>query len=165
MRSEELSGELSSFDLGPVDQISFAVADIDAALPVYCALFGEPVRRRVALDPEHVRYRGEPVAATLELAFFRSGDLEVELVAVAEGDAPHLEHLREHGDGLHHVRFRVDDLAAKRDEMAAAGFCTVIDGTTARGSRFAYLEWPARLGHTLVELIQPPPEPPAEGVS
>ena len=127
--------DLYSFGLGPVDQISFAVSDMDAALPVYAALFGAVERRTVQFDPDLVRYRGEPTGATLELAFFRSGDLEIELVAIADGEAPSAEHLRRHGEGLHHVRFRVTDIDAKQSEMRDAGFETVIDGTTSRGAR------------------------------
>jgi hypothetical protein len=47
-------------------------------------------------------------------------------------------------------------VGAKEAELEAAGFETVLDGTTPRGSRFAYLEAPQRFGHTLIELIQPP---------
>ena len=34
-----------------------------------------------------------------------------------EGETPHSEHLREHGEGLHHVRFRTDDLDATLEQL------------------------------------------------
>jgi methylmalonyl-CoA/ethylmalonyl-CoA epimerase len=150
----------ASFGLGPIDQISFAVEDMDAALPAYTALFGEFTVRRAAFTPERVRYLGKPATATLVLAIARSGDLEIELVEVRQGEGPAKEHIRQHGHGLHHVRFPVEDLDAKRAELEAAGFATILYGTTRRGSVFAYLEAPAMFGHTQFELIQ---KPPAEG--
>jgi methylmalonyl-CoA/ethylmalonyl-CoA epimerase len=145
------------FDLGPIDQISFAVEDIEAVLPFYTALFGEFVTREVQFSPEAVSYRGQPTSARLLLGFGRSGDIEIELVQVLEGDAPSLEHLAQHGPGLHHVRFRVPDVAAKVSELETAGLRTVLNGTTARGSVFAYVEAPDQYGHTVLELIQDAP--------
>jgi methylmalonyl-CoA/ethylmalonyl-CoA epimerase len=144
------------FGLGPIDQISFAVEDMNAALPRYSALFGDFTVRTVRLTPDRVTYRGEPASATLVLGFGRSGDVEIELVQVADGDAPSLEHLRRHGEGLHHVRFAVTDIDDRKATLTGAGFAIVLDGTTERGARFAYLEAPAEFGHTVIELIQEP---------
>jgi len=142
------------FDLGPIDQVSFAIEDMDAAVPFYSAMFGPITTRRVEFEPDAVSYRGKPASAKLLLGFARSGDIEIELVQVEEGEAPSLEHLRRHGEGLHHVRFRVHDIAAKKAQLEAAGFETILDGTTPRGSRFVYIEAPAMYGHTVFELLQ-----------
>jgi hypothetical protein len=75
----------------------------------------------------------------LRLAFGHTAGLEIELVEVLSGAAPSLEHLREHGDGLHHVRFPVLDLRAKTDQLTAACFEVIFGGTTPRGSLFAYV--------------------------
>ena len=145
----------SDFSLGPIDQISFAVTSVEQSLPWYEAVFGGPFTvREVALAPDAVTYRGAPAGAVLRLAFGRTAGLEIELVEVRSGDAPSLEHLREHGEGLHHVRFRVGDVAAKTAELTAAGFEVIFDGATPR-SRFSYVQAPAPLGHTVIELIQP----------
>lgn len=153
--SSEAATALSCLGLGPIDQVSFAVADIAASLPTYTALFGEFTTRHVEFTPDRVRYRGRPASARLHLAFARSGGLEIELVQIEDGEAPQADHLRDHGEGLHHVRFRVDDLPAKKAEMEALGFETVLHGTTASSGRaFAYLEAPALLGTTVIELIE-----------
>jgi methylmalonyl-CoA/ethylmalonyl-CoA epimerase len=145
----------AGFGLGPIDQISFAVTSVEQSLPWYEALFGGPFSvRDVTLAPDAVTYRGAPADAVLRLAFGRTAGIEVELVEVLRGEAPSLEHLREHGDGLHHVRFRVTDLEAKKEQLTAAGFEVIFDGTTARGSSFTYVQAPASLGHTVIELIQ-----------
>jgi catechol 2,3-dioxygenase-like lactoylglutathione lyase family enzyme len=145
----------SDFSLGPIDQISFAVTSVEQSLPWYEAVFGGPfTMREVTLTPDAVTYRGAPADAVLRLAFGRTAGIEIELVEVRRGEAPSLEHLREHGDGLHHVRFRVADLDAKTGQLTAAGFEVIFAGTTPR-SRFAYVQAAASLGHTVIELIQP----------
>ncbi len=153
------------FGLGPIDQISFAVTSVERSLPWYEAVFGGPFTvRDVTLAPDAVTYRGAPADAVLRLAFGRTAGIEIELVEVRRGEAPSLEHLREHGDGLHHVRFRVVDLDAKTEQLAGAGFEVIFSGTTPRGS-FAYVQSPASLGHTVIELIQPVSAPRTEGAT
>jgi methylmalonyl-CoA/ethylmalonyl-CoA epimerase len=145
----------AGFGLGPIDQISFAVTSVEQSLPWYEALFGGPFTvRDVTLAPDTVTYRVAPADAVLRLAFGRTAGIEIELVEVRRGEAPSLEHLREHGDGLHHVRFPAADLDAKTAQLTQAGFEVIFSGMTPR-SRFAYVQAPASLGYTVIELIQP----------
>ncbi|MGE0387592.1 MAG: VOC family protein [Gammaproteobacteria bacterium] len=137
--------------LGAMDQVSFAVRDLDAVLPTYEALFG-PFDVRVAVV-DRLWYRGRESRGEYRLGFARSGDLEIELVQVTAGDAPQADHLHVHGEGLQHVRFRVADLDGARARMEQRGYRTVVFGEPP-GVRFAYLELPADLGYTMVELIQ-----------
>ena len=144
----------AGFGLGPIDQISFAVTSVEQSLPWYEAVFGGPFTvREVTLAPDAVTYRGAPADALLRRAFGRTAGIEIELVEVCRGEAPSLEHLREHGDGLHHVRFRVADLDAKTKQLTAAGFEVIFAGATPQ-SRFSYVQAPLSLGHTVIELIQ-----------
>jgi methylmalonyl-CoA/ethylmalonyl-CoA epimerase len=152
----EESRRFASFGLGPIDQVSFAVPDLDEAMPIYEALFGEFTVRETAMTPDVVKYRGQPADAKLRLAFARSGDVEIELVQLTHGGGPALEHIERHGHGMQHIRFVVDDLEAKLASMLDAGFAEVLKGVSPRGSRYAYVEAPDLLGHTMIELIQQP---------
>ena len=151
-------GFADDLGLGPIDQVSFAVESIEAVLPLYSALFGEFVVRDVAFSPDRVTYRGQPAEAELKLAMGRSGDVEIELVEMRSGEGPALDHIGRHGQGLHHVRFMVEDMAAKAAALEARGFQRILEGTTPRGSGFMYFECPDLLGHTVIELVQPAPE-------
>lgn len=145
----------ASFGLGPLDQIAFAVDDIDAVLPSYQAMFGEfTVQTATFATGDDVTYRGEPARASLKVALGRSGDIEIELIEVVEGDAPTLEHVRRYGDGVHHIRFPVADLTERLAALEAAGCETVLYGCRPSGLKFAYLESPEAFGHTLFELIE-----------
>jgi hypothetical protein len=98
--------------------------------------------------------RREPSSTTLRLGFGRTGELEVELVEVVSGAWPTVDWLAEHGEGLHHLRYPVDDLAGSRTAMEGAGCAAILEGGTG-GVSFAYLEVPM-LNGMVVELIQMP---------
>lgn len=129
-------------DLGPIDQVAYVVRDMDEALPGYTALFGAFEVSDAPL--RDCLYRGRRVDCTLRLAVNRAGPVEIELIAVLDGDAPHREFLEAHGEGLHHVRFRVDDLDARLEALAARGIQPVFQKRFAPGLAFAYAEVPAR---------------------
>lgn len=143
----EVAAGTQRFGLGAIDQISFAVPDVNEALPRYAAMFGGPF---AVVDVPHLDIicRGRPSTATLRLAFGRTGSLEVELVQVLAGDFPTLNWLADHGEGLHHLRYPVTDFASTQDAMLAAGFTQVMEGATT-STRFAYLESPLLNGMTI----------------
>ena len=70
------------------------------------------------------------------------------------GETTHTEHLREHGEGLHHVRFRVDDIDTKLPELEAEGFETLLYKRFSPEIAFAYLQTPDALGGSVIELLQ-----------
>ncbi len=140
--------------LGPIDQIAYVVADLDASLPGYEALYGA---FQVADAPlERCQYRGREVDCHLRLATNGYGPVEIELIQVMGGDAPHTEHLRAHGEGLHHVRFRVADLGATCSDLEARGCTTIFSKRFGPQVAFAYLETPAALGGSVIELLEMP---------
>ena len=92
----------------------------------------------------------------VEAALLEAGHSHVELLAPLGDDTPVGRFLAKRGPGLHHVAYRVDDVAAALDELRAAGV-RVIDEqprTGIRGSRAAFLD-PAASGGVLTELVQP----------
>src|SRR5262249_41532129 len=105
--------------LGAIDQLSFAVPSVDDALPRYETMFGGPF---TAMDVPgmDVVVRGQPETVSLRLGFGQTAGLEVELVEVVAGGWPTVAWLAEHGEGLHHVRYPVDDYAGSRDRLQAA---------------------------------------------
>lgn len=142
------------FDLGPIDQVAYVVESIDRALPRYEALFGP---FEVGDSPmTDCTYRGRNVDCHLRLAVNRSSPVEIELIEVVGGEAPHSEHLKAHGEGLHHVRFRISDLDAKLALLEKAGFESLFVKHFSPEVAFAYLEAPKELGGSVIELLQLP---------
>jgi len=149
---DTLAEAAERFGLGAIDQISFVVADLEEAIDRYQVLFGPFWTTTVTMN---VTYRHQPSSVTLNLGFGKSGPLEVELVQVVEGESPSADYLAAHGEGLHHVRFPVDDLKATQAAMEQQNFVTTFEGGEG-GVLFAYLD-PPDLGTTFLELIQMPP--------
>jgi catechol 2,3-dioxygenase-like lactoylglutathione lyase family enzyme len=140
------------FGLGPIDQVGYVVHDLERALPRYESIFGP---FEVATAPiEAATYRGKPSDCVLALAVNRSGPVEVELIAVVEGETPHTEHLRAHGEGPHHVRFKVEGLDQKLAALEAAGFETIYYKRFGPQVVFAYVETPDELGRSVIELLE-----------
>ena len=89
----------------------------------------------------------------MKMAFANTGQIEVELIQVLEGETPHTEFLREKGEGLHHLRCCVDDVDGVLAEMAKDGiepfFYHEVEGM---GKIFAYLNTD-KVGGVVLELL------------
>lgn len=131
--------------LGAIDHVGVAVEDIDSALALYRDSLGMPLVHREAVESQGVD------AALLDV-----GDGHVELLAPLGPDTPVGKFLAKRGPGLHHVAYRVQDVAETLKALAAAGL-RLIDETPRtgiRGSRVAFLH-PASTGGVLTEIVQP----------
>jgi len=142
------------FGLGGVDQIGYVVADMAASMPHYEALFGPFAVFEAQLDG--ALFRGQQIDCKLKIATNNSGPVEIELIEVLEGETPHSEHLREHGEGPQHVRFRIDGIEAKLAELETAGYTSIFFKRFGPGVAFAYLESPQQMGGKTIELLEMP---------
>jgi catechol 2,3-dioxygenase-like lactoylglutathione lyase family enzyme len=140
--------------LGPVDQVSYVVADLAESLPRYEALFGAFEVAEAPLPDCTVR--GQQADCRLKVAVNNTAPVEIELIQVLEGETPHSEHLRQHGEGLHHVRFSVQGLEAHLDRLEREGFETVFFKRFGPTVAFAYLETPPEQGGSVIELLEMP---------
>ena len=111
--------DLAALGLPPIDQLGLVVRDLASATALYGPLFGP--FHRIDGSVQECRYRGRLADVGLLIAFGRSGDLEVELIQWTSGESPHSEFIRQGREGMHHVRFRVDDVDAWIDRVSALG--------------------------------------------
>jgi methylmalonyl-CoA/ethylmalonyl-CoA epimerase len=124
--------------LPPIDQVGFVVRDMEAALKLYEPLFG-PFSTMDSGEFEY-DYRGEKDVSSLKLAFGRSGDVEIELIQWVSGRTPHKEFIDAGREGMHHLRFRVDNLDEKVGEAQALGYHSIWQTRYGEGLAVAYLE-------------------------
>ncbi len=134
-----------ALDLPPVDQVGFVVRDLEQALALYEPMFG--TFSRMDPGPMTYDYRGRGETCELRLAFGSSGDLEIELIQWLSGGCPHKEFLDAGREGMHHLRFRIDDLAASVPAAEAIGYTAIWQKRFGEGLAVAYLE---RAGDPLV---------------
>jgi len=144
----------ATLDLGPIDQVAYVVENLERALPRYEAMFGP--FEVVTYEMQDCTIGDRRADCVLRLALNHSSPVEIELIEVIAGDTPHSEHLKKHGEGIHHVRFRVSGLEPKVAALEAAGYRTVMRKRVAPTIAFAYLESPPEIGGSVIELLEMP---------
>ncbi len=140
-------------DLPQPDQIGFVVKDLNRAIALYEPLFGPFTVPD--FSGQTASYRGaEPTPFELKFAFGRAGDIEIELIEWIEGATPHRDFIQRGGEGMHHLRYRIDDLDVWLGRVRGLGYEEVWSARPAPGIGYAYCE---RAGDPLVlEFLQLP---------
>ena len=99
-------------------------------------------------------YRGAPSEATAKLAFFDTGQVQIELIAPDEKPSVWRDFLEAKGEGAQHIAFRIKDTTAVTDYFSQHGIEVVQQGLFADGSgMYTYLDSDGALG-TTVELLE-----------
>jgi len=130
--------------LTEIDHVGIAVRDLPAALDTY----------REAFDAV-VEHREELVDDDVEVALLKVAESYVQLLAPTHEDSPLTAFLDERGEGVHHIGFRVDDVAAVLDVLAAQGH-ELVDEEPRRGSRGTLIAFvhPRSMHGTLICLVE-----------
>jgi methylmalonyl-CoA/ethylmalonyl-CoA epimerase len=91
----------------------------------------------------------------VNVVFLGSGSAKLELVEPLSPDTPVGRFLAKRGQGIHHIAYRVEDLAATLDRLAEAGF-ELIDRTPRRGAhgRLVAFVHPRSTAGVLIELVE-----------
>ncbi|MBW2712887.1 MAG: VOC family protein [Deltaproteobacteria bacterium] len=144
--------QLGSINLPPIDQVGFLVKDMEKAIAYYGALFGEFQVSEHEL--KEAIFRGKTCDCKLSMAIAMSGPLEIELIQPLGGDNPYDEFLEEHGEGLHHLRFPIENLEETLKALAAEGIEPFFQKSFPEfGVAFAYVANPQK-SRVVFELIQ-----------
>lgn len=162
-----------------VAQIAIIVPNVDQAVERYHETFG--------IGPWHfytyqhplvadMSYMGRPAEYSVRIALSYFGPMRIELIEVGEGDSVYADFIKEHGYGVQHVGFLVDDMSSAIEQWEEAGFRMTMDGSgfgPDGDGHFAYFNTETDFGVTF-ELIQrparrhppekiyPPPDPSAD---
>jgi methylmalonyl-CoA/ethylmalonyl-CoA epimerase len=117
--------------LSQVNQIGIVVKDSNGVMESWTSLFGIGPWRVVEFDITDVE--GRP--GKVKLCFANLGGVQIELIEPVVGRIFHSQHLEEHGEGLHHMGFYVDDVDAEAKKVVAAGG----EVLSSMPGRYAYL--------------------------
>jgi methylmalonyl-CoA/ethylmalonyl-CoA epimerase len=148
MTADKLKEQL---ELPAVSQVGVVVEDLDRAASFLESNFGLGPFRVEEGEAPNVWDRGEEKRIKARLGFATLGQVELELIEIVEGDSVHLEFLREHGEGIHHLGFRIADFEAKLAQAKDMGFEVLQTGPF--GRFYAYLDT-RRHGGLIFELIE-----------
>jgi catechol 2,3-dioxygenase-like lactoylglutathione lyase family enzyme len=138
-----------------VAQIGLVVRDIEASSRRWADLLGvEPPGWRLTAPKEetNIRYRGEPTEGRAKLAFFEADNISIELIEPIDGPSTWQEFLDAHGEGVHHLAFRVRGGEPIVAELDARGMPLVQQGDYTGGC-YRYIQSFDKLG-VLLELLE-----------
>jgi methylmalonyl-CoA epimerase len=127
-----------------LDHVGIAVEDLDAAVELYGRLLGmRPVHREIV------------ASQGVEEVLLAAGRSHVQLLGALGSDTPVGRFLARRGPGIHHVGYRVADVAAELERLAAEGV-RLVDPVPRRGSRGTTIAFvhPEGTGGVLIELVQ-----------
>lgn len=103
--------------LNKVNQIGIVVRDADKVMESWTALFGIGPWTVVTIDINDA----DGITGKARLCFADLGGIQMELIEPLDGRVFHSQHLTEHGEGLHHLGFQVEDVDGEAENVVAAG--------------------------------------------
>ena len=127
-----------------VHHVGIAVDDLETAVDRY--------RQTLGIEPSH-RERVEDQG--VEEVLFDVGGSAIQLLGALGPETPVGTFLGRRGPGVHHVAYRVADVAAELERLRAEGI-RLVDQEPRRGSRGTTIAFvhPSGMGGVLVELVQ-----------
>ena len=127
-----------------IDHVGIAVEDLDAAVERYRAMFGV-----VEVHRERVASQG------VDEVLFEVGGSYIQLLGALGPQTAVGRFLERRGTGVHHVAYRVDDVAEALETLRERG-ARLVDETPRPGSRGTTIAFvhPASTEGVLVELVQ-----------
>lgn len=127
-----------------IDHVGIAVKNLETAVPLYRDILGLSYLGEETVDNEQVR-----------VAFFRLGEVKVELLEPTSPESPIARFIEKRGEGIHHIALSVKDMEAELERLAEAGIRLIDEQAKpgANGARVAFLHPKSTLG-VLYELCQ-----------
>jgi len=127
-----------------IDHIAIAVQDLETEITRYRDVMG-------------MEFLGTETVADqkVNVAFFKVGDVHIELTAPTEEDSPVGKFLAKRGSGIHHIAYETDDLKAQIADFQAKEV-RMIDSEPRAGAHNAQIAFahPKSFSGVLVELKQ-----------
>jgi methylmalonyl-CoA epimerase len=133
-----------TLELTDLDHVGIAVEDLEAAIERYRTLLG--------VEPAH---RERVVDQGVEEALFAAGSSYIQLLGALGPDTPVGRYLAKHGEGVHHVAYRVANIVEALEQLRGQG-AQLVDHEPRLGSRGTLIAFvhPRTFGGVLVELVQ-----------
>ena len=127
-----------------VEHIGIAVGDLSAAETLYSALLNTVPYKRESVESEQVI-----------TSFFKINQTKIELLEATGPDSAIARFIEKKGEGIHHIAFEVEDIAAEMERLRNAGF-TLLNETPKQGAdnKLVCFVHPKSANGVLIELCQ-----------
>ncbi len=142
--------EESDLAIKRIDHIAIVVPDIEQAQVFYRDVLGLEMTHVEQLDDQGVI-----------VAFFPTGESEIELVEPITADSGVARYLAKHGPGIHHICLEVDDIEATLASLKASGVQLINEQPIigSGGKKVAFIHPHSTFG-VLIEFYEATPEEP-----
>jgi methylmalonyl-CoA/ethylmalonyl-CoA epimerase len=140
-----------------VSQVALVVKSVEATAKRCWDDFGIGPWKFYTYDPSTVSEMtvgGRRVDHAMRVGIAMIGEVEWEIIEPLDERSIYAEHLRTHGEGLHHVLFGVDDYESAKARICGAGFSEVGGGRWF-GFPYSYFDTERSLG-CIAEIWAPP---------
>lgn len=127
-----------------IEHIGIAVKSLETSNELFKKLFGT------------AHYKTEGVASEgVMTSFFQIGPNKIELLEATSSDSPIAKFIEKKGEGIHHIAFEVDDIAAEMNRLSAEGF-TLLNASPKKGAdnKLICFLHPKGTNGVLIELCQ-----------
>jgi methylmalonyl-CoA/ethylmalonyl-CoA epimerase len=130
--------------LADIDHVGIAVSDLDESVATYERLLGVAPAHRERVEDQGV-----------EEVLFAVGSSYIQLLGALGSETPVGRSLEKRGPGLHHIAYRVENVAAALEHLRAQG-ARLVDESPRPGSRNTLIAFvhPAAMDGVLVELVE-----------
>ncbi len=155
------SGQMPSFLKSSVAQVAMIVKDIDQTVkyywkelgvgPWYFYTYTKPLVKKMS-------YHGEPADYKMRVALANLGQVQLELIEILDEDTIYADFVKEHGYGIHHIQFLIEDVQSALAEAEAIGIKVIQDGSgfgLDGDGYYGYLDTEEKFGLT-IELVSRP---------
>jgi methylmalonyl-CoA/ethylmalonyl-CoA epimerase len=154
--------------IGAIEHVGVLVRDLDRAMEHYANDLGIGPWAVYTLSPDWIRdmtVHGEEQGYVHKLALCNVGPVLYELMESVRGPNIYEEFLNEHGEGVHHLGYLVEDIDEEISNMEERGFAMVQSGRgfgTANDGAYAYFDTENACGCILEASEMPQEMPPPE---
>lgn len=136
--------------------VGLVVRDLDEAVAKWRAMGFDDIRVLPASKGVDRTYHGEPIDVPLRQAFIHGTSPLIELMEpIGDDPSPWGDYLKEHGEVLHHVAYRIPDTGPELEKYRKLGLVEIAQGKWPEGDdhwgTFHYVQDPA--GGVVVEFI------------
>lgn len=125
-----------------VVQIALLVNDIETTMHNWCNLLGvKNYGHKLTDAPEitQITFKGEPTPARAKLGFIKLGQVTLEIIEPDHNPSIWREYLDQHGEGFHHIAFKVEGMDEKIELFSQNGM-QLIQSANYTGGRYAYVD-------------------------
>jgi methylmalonyl-CoA epimerase len=137
MNLVSIEGDEVHIMIKKIDHLGIAVRSIETARKFYEDVLGLVCEKDEIVESQKVR-----------TAFYKVGDIHIELLEPTSDDSPIAKFLNKNGEGFHHIAYRTDDISGQLENAKENG-CRLIHETPiegAGGKQVAFLHPKSTMG-------------------